>query len=243
MRSRVTFATTDAAAIESDRPSPLITALGATRSRMPLGMSRPSKSAVSGANASPASASVIARRDALRMSQASIARAQTLATETARALLTITSNIIARARAVSFFESFNPSIAADGSRITAAATTGPASGPRPASSTPATCSTPACQYSCSIRKSGWRGCSSSEKRRWEPEVVSVAVIVRYDIPRFSSVHFRFPQKDPVMLKQFGGDGRGLTLFFRVFSTGGSGGGEGTDDPPVKLEFPIRPKAG
>ena len=44
-----------------------------------------------------------------------------------------------RARgAVSAFESARPAIGRDGSRITAAATTGPASGPRPASSTPAT---------------------------------------------------------------------------------------------------------
>ena len=39
--------------------------------------------------------------------------------------------------AVNFFESASPSIGRSGSRITAAAQTGPASGPRPASSTPA----------------------------------------------------------------------------------------------------------
>ena len=39
---------------------------------------------------------------------------------------------------VSFFESFRPGITSSGGKITAAAQTGPASGPRPASSTPQT---------------------------------------------------------------------------------------------------------
>jgi len=39
---------------------------------------------------------------------------------------------------VSFFESFTPSMIISGGNITAAATTGPAKGPRPASSTPET---------------------------------------------------------------------------------------------------------
>ena len=45
---------------------------------------------------------------------------------------------LARAPAVSTLESARPAIGRSSSRITAAATTGPASGPRPASSTPAT---------------------------------------------------------------------------------------------------------
>ena len=48
-------------------------------------------------------------------------------------------------RRSSFLESLSPRGMRSGSRMTAAATTGPASGPRPASSQPATGQTPACQ--------------------------------------------------------------------------------------------------
>src|ERR1700758_2073973 len=51
-----------------------------------------------------------------------------------------------------------------GSRITAAATTGPASGPRPASSTPATGKTPRFIAARSRRKLGRSGGSSSGRR-------------------------------------------------------------------------------
>jgi len=44
---------------------------------------------------------------------------------------------LSRLSLLSIFESAKPSIGCCGSRITAAATTGPASGPRPASSIPA----------------------------------------------------------------------------------------------------------
>ena len=54
-----------------------------------------------------------------------------------RARAQIWSNSRSRCKALSFLESASPVIGLRGSRITAAATTGPASGPRPASSTPA----------------------------------------------------------------------------------------------------------
>src|SRR5690606_33769090 len=47
-------------------------------------------------------------------------------------------NSFSRRSAVSFLESANPAMGFKSSKITAAATTGPANGPRPASSTPAT---------------------------------------------------------------------------------------------------------
>ena len=63
----------------------------------------------------------------------------TLAWPTAQSQRAMTSSAkAARRRAVSFLESFRPSGMQLTSRITAAAVTGPASGPRPTSSTPAT---------------------------------------------------------------------------------------------------------
>jgi hypothetical protein len=56
----------------------------------------------------------------------------------AQALARISSYSFSRRAAVSFLESARPAIGCRSSRMTAAATTGPASGPRPASSTPAT---------------------------------------------------------------------------------------------------------
>ena len=52
------------------------------------------------------------------------------------ASLTIISKSSSRTLALNFFESFNPTMGRLGSRITAAATTDPAKGPLPASSTP-----------------------------------------------------------------------------------------------------------
>src|SRR5678816_4170521 len=61
------------------------------------------------------------------------------------------SNSSARCSASSRFESSPPRIRVPGASITAAATTGPASGPRPASSTPARRDTPRRHAACSKR--------------------------------------------------------------------------------------------
>ena len=60
-----------------------------------------------------------------------------------RALARISSNKASRRLAVSFLESVRPLMGCNSSNITAAATTGPAKGPRPASSTPASNTPPA----------------------------------------------------------------------------------------------------
>ena len=61
----------------------------------------------------------------------------------------MTSNSSRRFLSVSFFESFSPSICTSFGRMTAAAQTGPASGPLPASSTPQTNSKPSANAACS----------------------------------------------------------------------------------------------
>ena len=68
-------------------------------------------------------------------------------------------------RAVSFLESSSPRGMRWGSRITAAATTGPASGPRPASSQPATGKTPRLIAARSRRKVGRSGASLKRQAR------------------------------------------------------------------------------
>ena len=84
-----------------------------------------------------------------RISVASISAALTLATDQARAVSVMTLYRASRFFSVSFFESFRPSIRQSGGRITAAAYTGPISGPAPASSTPQTVSQPCAHDSCS----------------------------------------------------------------------------------------------
>jgi hypothetical protein len=69
-------------------------------------------------------------------------------TPQARALAMISISSRSRAFSLSFLESFSPLGMALGSRMTAAAVTGPAQGPRPASSTPQT---------------GWGLCASSDQ--------------------------------------------------------------------------------
>ena len=82
-----------------------------------------------------------------------VAAAVTLAIATASAVPAISPNSASRLAALSFFESVRPTGTAAGSRITAAATTGPASGPRPTSSTPASGQRPSAMAMVSRLKS------------------------------------------------------------------------------------------
>ena len=83
-------------------------------------------------------ASCMAFIRALRMSVASISAASTRATAQATACSWITGKRASRFFSVSFLESFRPGSSAPKGRITAAAYTGPARGPAPASSQPHT---------------------------------------------------------------------------------------------------------
>ena len=86
----------------------------------------------------------MARIRAVRMSLSSISWAEMLATDQARAVAWIPGNRASRRFSVSFLESFRPGMSAPMGRITAAAYTGPARGPAPASSQPQmwTCPSP-----------------------------------------------------------------------------------------------------
>src|SRR5262249_13966578 len=75
---------------------------------------------------------------ASRILTRSIIAASMIPTPTALAFRSISSKSQVRSSGLSRFESSSPSIIRSGRSITAAATTGPANGPRPASSTPAT---------------------------------------------------------------------------------------------------------
>ncbi len=134
MASRVTLATIEAAAIEAICASPPMTDSAGKAS---VGGSLPSTSTKAGASASAATARRIASSVAWRMLIVSISAAVALAMPMASADCAISANSSSRRAGVRFFESSSPSGTACGSRITAAATTGPASGPRPTSSTPA----------------------------------------------------------------------------------------------------------
>ena len=81
-------------------------------------------------------ASCMAFIRAFRISISSISAASTrwMLYDTARAVMM--SNRASRFFSVSFLESFRPEMSSSRGRMTAAAYTGPASGPRPASSTP-----------------------------------------------------------------------------------------------------------
>ena len=131
----MTLATIDAAAIETDSPSPRTTARAAGAS--PGGTIAPSTSADAGAQGRSATARRIARKLACRMFIASISA--TLATPTPiRAQPASAANSASRRAAHSRLLSSSPSGMHAGSSTTAAATTGPAHGPRPASSMPQT---------------------------------------------------------------------------------------------------------
>ena len=79
----------------------------------------------------------MARSEALSILISSIISAETTETECAIDSFTIFPYNSSLRFAVSTFESLTPLITTSGEKITAAATTGPARGPLPASSTPA----------------------------------------------------------------------------------------------------------
>src|SRR6056297_849101 len=151
IRSRVILATIEAAAMDKDLPSPLTTACAG--SCRPRGIRLPSISAMSGGVASPAIARSIARCEARRMLSLSISSTEAWAMETS-AMPRIASCSTARRLAVRRLESFRPSGMREMSSTTAAAVTGPARGPRPTSSTPATRRWPAAWAAVSRVKSG-----------------------------------------------------------------------------------------
>ena len=98
----------------------------------------PSTTTRVGSTFRPSTARVIVAIVLCRMLMRSISSTSPHATHQASAFSRISRASASRFFAVSFLESANPSIGRAGSRITAAAQTGPARGPRPASSTPAT---------------------------------------------------------------------------------------------------------
>ena len=115
---------------------------------------------------SAASARRIASRLALRMLLRSMPSAQTDETPMPSAVFRIVSKSASRCSAVRRFESSSPLGMRLGLSTTAAATTGPASGPRPASSSPATGQSPSLIAFFSNAKSGFW---SSSKRGGESE--------------------------------------------------------------------------
>ena len=138
--SRATLATIDAALTQATLASPSTTGSIVQRSPRParIGQRSPSTITCSGAHGNASSALRIARKVACRMLSASISAASAQPIPHARLRRRISPASSSRRAAVSTFESARPSIVSRGSSMTAAAVTGPASGPRPASSTPTT---------------------------------------------------------------------------------------------------------
>ena len=150
IRSRVTLAMMEAAAMESDSASPAMTVRTGQGS---CGARLPSTRARLGGVASWRSASAMAQKVACRILSRSMRATSAMPMPTC-ALARIGSKSASRCAALSFLESSRPSGMRAGSRITAAATTGPAQGPRPASSMPQTGARPRDTASCSNRKWG-----------------------------------------------------------------------------------------
>ncbi len=131
--SRAVFAMMEAAMISGTVASPLTMALLG----MPhAGQNRPSTSTRRGRTARACTARRMARSVALWMFSASISAwdAQPMLQATARALMTAAAAVLSSGSRA--FESSRMSRGKSAGRMTAAAVTGPASGPRPASSTP-----------------------------------------------------------------------------------------------------------
>ena len=138
-RSRVTLATIEAAAIEATSASPEITA---SQSQPQSMRSRPSTNTSRGRTGSAAHR---ARQRPQRGAQDVVAidaRRPSRRRPRPRRWRRSLRRASRAPRRSSFLESSSPRGMRSGSRMTAAATTGPASGPRPASSQPATGQTP-----------------------------------------------------------------------------------------------------
>ncbi len=140
----------EAAAIDITMPSPPITA---SQSQATSIRSRPSTNTCFGVSGSACTARVSAHSEARRILSRSIRAGEAKATAN-DAVAQISSNSSSRRSALSRLESSMPLGMRFGSSTTAAATTGPASGPRPASSQPATGQTPRLISARSRRKLG-----------------------------------------------------------------------------------------
>src|ERR1700736_5727070 len=140
----------DAAATETTSPSPPITA---SQPQGTSSRSRPSTNTCFGISGSAWTAHASAHSDARRILSRSIRAGEAKATAN-DAVEQISSNSSSRRSGVSRLESSMPLGIRLGSSTTAAATTGPASGPRPASSQPATGQTPRLISARSRRKLG-----------------------------------------------------------------------------------------
>ncbi len=105
MRSRVTLAMIEAAAIEKQRPSPPTTVVNGT---FPSGNMLPSTSKWSGTRVSFATASCMARKVAFRIFIASIISCDTIPTPTENADCMMRSKSSSRCAGVSFLESSTP---------------------------------------------------------------------------------------------------------------------------------------
>ena len=133
MASRFVLARIEAAEIEGSLPSPPMIAFASISS---LGVALPSISAKSGETGSPATARCIAKKVASRIFRESISSTEAFAMLQYFALLLISVAKKSRRFSLSFLESAKPSMGLSPSRMTQAAVTGPAHGPRPASSIP-----------------------------------------------------------------------------------------------------------
>ena len=140
----------EAAAIDITMPSPPITA---SQSQGASILSRPSTNTCFGISGSARTARASAQSEARRILSRSIRAGEAKATAKDD-VAQISSNNSSRRSAVSRLESSMPLGIRFGSSTTAAATTGPASGPRPASSQPATGQTPRLISARSRRKLG-----------------------------------------------------------------------------------------
>ena len=141
IRSRVTFARTDAALMQAATRSPFHTASPGTP-RPSTG--NPSVRTYSGGTSSSATARRSASTFATCMPSRSHSSDSMTTTDQASAFFSTWAYTRSRAFSVSSLESASPGISPDlpGLRIAAPATSGPAHAPRPASSTPAISSMP-----------------------------------------------------------------------------------------------------
>mmetsp|Transcript_30194 Transcript_30194/g.75665 ORF Transcript_30194/g.75665 Transcript_30194/m.75665 type:complete len:255 (+) Transcript_30194:228-992(+) len=184
MRSRVTLASTDAAAMHTLLASPLTMA-----SALPLsgsGILFPSMSAQSASSPSPLTAPAMASIVASRMLISSMRWWSMIHTHLMTSGLAISaSNATSRSSSVICLLSLMASMFKSGGKIHAAATTGPARGPRPASSTPHTAFIPWSQYICSCSRVGpaFRGFLAAFAASAAVDSPAAGFRLRVDFPR------------------------------------------------------------
>jgi hypothetical protein len=181
------------------------------REKRPAGTSRPSNRALSGATARPVTASRIAVRLARKMSCIDRFGAEARDRRQAQARHDLVMQLSRTfAPSASWNRSGRPA-PNSGSRMTAAATTGPASGPRPASSTPATCRWPAPASRAS--RTGNRDERACRARRKAARGNREAFRGRHRAARHTTkLGSRTPDSldaRPCYAQAFGGDGLGL----------------------------------